>query len=367
MLEEKDNVMEENENIYSENMEEYDAENDDEENDDMSLKFVGWEITKRCNLACPHCYTAAYSSEQSSPELTTAQCYKIIEDISRLGSQYIGWTGGEPLLRNDLESLISYAKSLGVQSTLTTNGLLLDERRAISLKEAGLEGIQISIDGSNPKRNAKIRKCLESDFELLVNAVRVSQKVGIRTNLAMLLCAENLDDALPYLDFAEELGVELVRFCGFVPVGRGKKSEISQRYLFSNTHLAQLRELSEIAMERENLYVLFGPSFGSMPPNHFFHKCFAGKGQLYLDTLGNVYPCTSMINPQFLVGNIHSQSIEDIYNSENMRPTKNFSETCLNGKCSSCEHILDCHGGCRGITLAHTGDIQGSFPYCLKE
>lgn len=371
MVKEKDNAIEQNENNYfksiNHNSEKSIEKNDSEEcNHDMSLKMVAWEITQRCNLACPHCYTAAAASDQSIPELSTDQCYKIIEDIARLGAQIIGWTGGEPLLRKDLEDLIAFAKSLGIRSSLTTNGLLLDESRASSLKEAGLEIVQVSLDGSTPARNAKIRNCSEADFELILNAARNSQRLGMRTNLAMLLCAETLDDAFPYLDLAKQLGIERVRFCGFVPVGRGKKLEITQKYLFSKAHLIQLRKFIKAAMEHENPCVLFDPAFGSMPPDYYFHKCIAGEGHLYLDTLGNIYPCTSMINSQFLVGNIHTQSIEDIYKDEHMRPTSNFSETCLKGRCASCKHLLKCHGGCRGITLAHTGDIQASFPYCLR-
>lgn len=371
MIKEKDNVMEENKNIYSQSINQNSQESTEKSdskdcNQEIGLKMVGWEITRRCNLACPHCYTAAAASDQAIPELSTEQCRRIIEDIARLGAEIIGWTGGEPLLRRDLEDLIAFAKSLGIRSTLTTNGLLLTESRAASLKEAGLVAVQVSLDGSTPARNAKIRKCFESDFELILNGVRNSQKLGMRTNLAMLLSAETLEDALPYLDLARELGINIVRFCGFVPAGRGKKSEIAQRFLFSKTDLARLREFVETALESEKPRVLFDPAFGSMPPGHFFHKCFAGTGQLYLDTLGNVYPCTAMINPQYLVGNIHTRSIEDIYKDEGMRPTSNFSETCLKGRCTTCKHLLNCHGGCRGITLAHTGDIKASFPYCLK-
>lgn len=334
--------------------------------EELSLKLVGWEITRRCNLSCPHCYTAAANADQAVPEFSTDECYKIIDDISNLGAEMIGFTGGEPLLRNDLEDLVGYAKSLGIRSTLTTNGLLLNETRVKSLKEAGLQAIQISLDGSNPCRNAHIRKCLDSDFDIIVNNIRSCQKLGMPLNLAMLLCSETLDDAAPYLNFAEELGVKTVRFCGFVPVGRGKKCDISERFLFSKSDLENLKVFVENAMERETPRVLFDPAFGSIPPYHCFHTCIAGTIQLYLDTLGNVYPCTSMINSQFLVGNIHDRSLEDIYNDDRMRPTSNFSEACLKGRCASCENLSDCHGACRGITLAHTGDLHNSFPYCLK-
>jgi len=371
MVNKKAHLIEQDENISFQSINEdsqdpIEKSDLEESNDEINLKMVGWEITRRCNLACPHCYTAAANSDQFVPELSTAQCYKIIEDIARLGVEIIGWTGGEPLLRNDLENLIAYAKSFGIRSGLTTNGLLLSESRAKSLKEAGLEIVQVSLDGSTPARNAKIRECLESDFEIVLNGALNSQKLGMNTNLAMLLCSETLDDASSYLKLAKQVGINTVRFCGFVPVGRGKKTEISQKFLFSKDDLAYLREFAESSIENENLHILFDPAFGSMPPYHYFHSCFAGKGQLYLDTLGNIYPCTSMINPEFLVGNIHNRSIEDIYKDERMRPTSNFSDTCLKGRCTSCEHVINCHGGCRGITHAQTGDIHASFPYCLK-
>jgi radical SAM protein with 4Fe4S-binding SPASM domain len=266
-----------------------------------------------------------------------------------------------------LEYLIAYAKASGIRSGLTTNGLLLNESRALKLKESGLDFIQVSLDGSTPARNSRIRNCKESDFDLVLNGIRNSLKMGIPTNMAMLLCAETLEDALQYIELAKQLGVGIVRFCGFVPTGRGKETEITSRFLFSGAHLSQLRNFVETALQEKEISVIFDPAFGSLPPYHHFHSCNAGVDQLYLDTQGNIYPCTSMIDQQFLVGNIRTQSIEEIYKSEKMRPMCNFSEASLKGRCASCNHLTSCHGGCRGIVLAHTGNINSSFPYCLKQ
>lgn len=333
----------------------------------IGLNMVGWEITQRCNLTCKHCYTSAAAAGQKVPEMPASECCRIIEEFARLGVKVIGWTGGEPLLRNDLEYLIAYAKASGISSGLTTNGLLLNESRALKLKESGLDFIQVSLDGSTPARNSRIRNCKESDFDLVLNGIRNSLKMGIPTNMAMLLCAETLEDAPKYIELAKQLGVGIVRFCGFVPTGRGKETEITSRFLFSGTHLSRLRNFIETALQEKDISIIFDPAFGSLPPYHYFHSCNAGVDQLYLDTQGNIYPCTSMIDQQFLAGNIRAQSIEEIYNGERMRPMCNFSEASLKGRCASCSHLANCHGGCRGIVLAHTGNINSSFPYCLKQ
>jgi MoaA/NifB/PqqE/SkfB family radical SAM enzyme len=119
-------------------------------------RLVGWGITNRCNLSCPHCYSSASRARQD--ELTTEECLNLLDSLARMGTKRIGWTGGEPLLRVDLEDLIDRCARLGIESGITTNGVPLTPRRAESLRAAGLGIVQISLDGSTSERNGKIRQ-----------------------------------------------------------------------------------------------------------------------------------------------------------------------------------------------------------------
>jgi len=328
------------------------------------LKLAGWEITRRCNLSCPHCYTAA--SRGRAPELATAECRRVVDELSALGTEVIGWTGGEPLLRDDLEEITAYARDRGgIRSGVTTNGLLLDERRARSLRDAGVLSVQISLDGSTAERNRRMRGAAPEEFDRILGAVRISKRAGFRLHLAMVLGAENLDDAPAFLRLAREEGVDSVRFCGFVPAGRGRRREIVRRLGFDGD-LGRLRAFAESALAAVSPSVLFDPAFGPLPPDWNFHECMAGVQTLYISSKGDVYPCTSLLHRRFVVGNLRDRPLEDLWDDPKMTFVASLPWENLAPACRECPHFPGCHGACRGITFAHTGDLHAAFPVCLR-
>ncbi len=332
---------------------------------DLGLNMVIWELTKRCNLACPHCYSSAFGLEPCGPELSTVACMRLMDEMATMGVQRIGWTGGEPLLRKDFETLVAHGVRVGLRSGLTSNGLLMDEPRIRSLKAAGLEMTQISLDGSTPARNAHMRACQEEDFHTVVRAIQTCEAHGIPVRMAMVLGAENLDDGPAYLELAQRLGVSKVRFCGFIPAGRGRQVEHRKRLGFKGPDLHRLRDFVEEALSIPDLEVVFDPAFGCLPPDYTFHECQAGSYHIYLTSAGDVYPCTGPLEPEFVVGNVHARSLTDIYLDEAMRQFSRRCHSHLSGPCGSCENRPECHGGCRAVTYAHTGNLQGAFPGCM--
>jgi radical SAM protein with 4Fe4S-binding SPASM domain len=326
--------------------------------------LVGWEITRRCNLSCPHCYTAA--SRGPSPELTTADCRRVVDSLAAMGTQAIGWTGGEPLLRDDLEAIAAYARDRGgIRSGVTTNGLLLDERRLLSLRDAGVSSIQISLDGSTPERNRRMRGATHEQFDRILDALRISRRAGVRLHLAMVLGAENLDDAPDFLRLARDEGVESVRFCGFVPAGRGRRRQVVERLGFG-PDLGRLREFVGTALAAGPPHVLFDPAFGPLPPDWTFHDCVAGMETLYISSTGDVYPCTSLLHPRFVVGNLGERRLEDLWDDPKMTLVASLPRQDLASPCRECPCLPGCHGACRGIAFVRTGDLRASFPACLR-
>jgi MoaA/NifB/PqqE/SkfB family radical SAM enzyme len=118
-------------------------------------RIVGWEITNQCNLSCVHCFTAA--GKRPHDELTTKECKRIIDSMAAIGVATIGWTGGEPLLRGDLEELAGYAAHKGIMSNITTNAVLLDSsgQRATMVSVCA---VQINLGGSRLNRTAAFAK-----------------------------------------------------------------------------------------------------------------------------------------------------------------------------------------------------------------
>jgi AdoMet-dependent heme synthase len=322
--------------------------------------IMGWGITSLCNLTCPHCYSAA--TKKARNELDTGESLEIIKAAKELGIRKIAWTGGEPLLREDLETLISYAAKKEMTSAITTNGVLLDKKRAKSLKKVGVKVIQISIDGSTAEQNNKIRRATPEEFYKALDAVRICKELGFNVGMAMLIGEENLDDAPEYIKLAEKMKADCVRFCGFVPFGRGKSQDY--RLGFSKRRV----DLKKIVLKYcgwEKPIIAFDPAFGPLPPYYYFHECEAGKTMFYLSCDGNVYPCTSFLGKENVVGNVRKRSLLDIWNDPKMTQISDLTPATIKGLCRTCKHLRTCHGACRGIAKAHTGDLNASFPLCL--
>ncbi len=328
-----------------------------------ALCMIGWEITRRCNLTCPHCFSAA--TRKSFTEFSTQQCFEIIDQLSEFKLRAIGWTGGEPLLRDDLEEIIAYAKKKKIRSGITTNGILVDEKRARNLKKAGVVAMQISVDGSTAERNAVMRNATHEDFCRITEAIRICRKLDFEVSMAMLIGRENLDDAPEYIKWAKREGVECVRFCGFTPWGRGKSEKVKARLSFTQDHDA-LRQFVESSVRKRKPLVLFDPGFGPLPPKYEYHDCVAGLEWFYLTSTGDVYPCTSLLSKEFRVGNIYEMSIAELWADHKMYRMSDFPKNMIQGHCADCKYFPVCGGACRGATLMHTGDINESFPVCLS-
>ena len=326
---------------------------------------LGWEITNSCNLHCPHCYNPEI--KRDATELSTSECRAVLDAAAELEVGMIGWTGGEPLLRGDLEELIAYALDRhGIRSGVTTNGVPLDRARAKSLKAAGTSLVQISLDGTTANRSWQVRRTTNEEYRRIVDAIGFCREVEMETHLAMLLGLENLDDAYQMLKLARGAGVAGLRFCGFTPEGRGKSTAIERRYQFGDK-LPELLKFMEFANIDQSIQIVFDPGFGPVPPDYCFHECVAGIETCYIKANGDVYPCTAMLYDQFKVGNLRTRSLVELWADPAMTIMSQFDCDQIEGLCAACDNSDYCRGACRSLTYAHTGSYNESFPNCLYQ
>ncbi len=236
---------------------------------------------------------------------------------------------------------------------------------ADSLKEAGISYVQISLDGSDPQHNKAMRNATEEDFHKVIEAVRVCKKLGLQLDLAMLLGHENLDDAPNFIQLAKREGVTHIRYCNFMPWGRGKRKDVVQRLLFRE-HRDRLKAFVEGASTRNSPVEMFGPGFGPLPSEYYFHPCVAGVQIMYIAARGDVFPCTSLLDDQFRVGNIRQRSLSDLWNDPAMTAMARFPRSRIHGTCRFLRIFRPLPGRLPGCDLAHTHDLYASFPICLK-
>ncbi|UGV39841.1 12,18-didecarboxysiroheme deacetylase [Methanococcoides orientis] len=181
---------------------------------------VVWNVTRRCNLRCVHCYAQSKDIDYKD-ELTTEQGRELIDDLAEFGSPVILFSGGEPLMRKDLPELAEYAISKGMRAVISTNGTLIDEEMAKTLKKIGLSYVGISIDGVR-ETNDKFRG-MKGAFDDAMAGLRNCQREGIKVGLRFTINKQNVADIPAIFDMLEEENIPRICFYHLVYAGRGTK------------------------------------------------------------------------------------------------------------------------------------------------
>ncbi len=181
---------------------------------------VVWNMTRRCNLKCVHCYAHA-KNQHFDDELTTEEGKALIDDLAAFGSPVMLFSGGEPLMRPDLPELAAYAVSKGMRAVISTNGTLITRDVARNLKEIGLSYVGISLDGMEDihDRFRAVKGC----FQDALDGIRNTQEAGIKVGLRFTINKHNVGEIPAVFDLLEEMDIPRVCFYHLVYAGRGSK------------------------------------------------------------------------------------------------------------------------------------------------
>lgn len=179
---------------------------------------VVWNVTRKCNLKCVHCYARAQDREFRN-ELTTAEGKRLIDNLAAFGSPVILFSGGEPLMRKDLPELAGYAVQQGMRAVVSTNGTLITSQKARRLKAIGLSYVGISLDGLQPV-NDRFRG-VAGAFDLAMQGIRNCQEAGIKVGLRFTVSQANVGEIPGMFDLLENHNIPRVCFYHLVYAGRG--------------------------------------------------------------------------------------------------------------------------------------------------
>lgn len=332
----------------------------------MSDPFhIQWHITNLCNLHCQHCYQEDFSKKY---DLEWEGLKRVSDNILATLSEWnrkacIHLTGGEPLLKEDLFSLLNYLdpkpeiEELGI----ITNGLLFS-REVINRLSAfpKLKKIKISLDGADAEVHDSIRQ--RGVFEKVIQSLpMIKQENRFEIILMVTVMRRNYRSLPSLIRLCQNLDVDGLILERFIPLGRGKT--------FMNEVLEkdQWRELIEILMEFFSMkvdeddipsYQAFQITFDEDGAELLGAPCIIGRDGLCIMPEGSVFPCRRFPIP---IGNLMNESLKEIWESssllDQLRKKKN-----LKGRCGKCE-IEDCRG-CRSLALALTGDSLAEDPHC---
>jgi Fe-coproporphyrin III synthase len=350
---------------------------------------VFWNLTDRCNLSCAHCYSRSGPGRTTEGELTTAEAFGVIDDLANMGVPLILFTGGEPLMREDIWELATHARSRGLKMALSTNGTLITPDIARRIKESGIEYAGISLDGARAETHDRFRN-FPGAFAQTIKAFAACQEAGLRCGVRVTLTKENCRELEALVDLSLSLGAS--RFCLYwlVPTGRGTDSytrlQLGRDEVTDALDLLyrKAKETDPAAMEfltvdapQDCIHLL-----ASMEKDRsedladargllesLKGGCSAGTRVANIDTRGNVYPCQFARSPEFLVGNIRDRPFSRIWADGSNPVLARFREkqVRLRGRCGDCTYRDLCGGGCRVRAHAVEGDFLAEDPFCFVE
>lgn len=327
-----------------------------------ALKKVDLNITENCNLRCRHCGVTDGSKKKDY--LTTRQIFRIIDEAKEAGVDVVTISGGEPLLREDCLSILSYAAQR-VKTALCTNGTLIDDKTAQVLADLNVS-VQISLDGPQASVHDFMRG--KGAFVRTMKALDLLGNSGVKKKV--ILCAtvsrNNLGHIPALLTLAAKIDPSQLRFVPLQKMGMARShwdelAPSSQEYIQFYNYLYQeaLSEFPELQIGHGlQGFVLHRPPGQAL-------WCRIGQ-ILTIDDRGDLYPCPLLTEPEFRLGNVQEVSLQQALESPVMKRTW---EMCLSRKdtileCRICPWKNFCQGGCAGSVYRLKGTVQAVDDLC---
>lgn len=343
---------------------------------------VIWNLIRRCNLTCKHCYTVSADVDFEG-ELTNAEAHAVLNDLHQFGVPVVILSGGEPLMRPDIFELSHRAKELGLYTGLSTNGTLITEDNIDEIARVNYDYVGISIDGLEETHD-RIRQ-RQGAFRESMHAVQLCKERGIKVGLRFTLTQENYEQLHDILALMDEYDVDKFYLSHLNYGGRGNRhSKHDAWYRMTRDAMTILfdhcRDELERGIERE--YVTGnndadGPFLLQWAQQHFPDQVpnlrqrlanwggnASGENIANIDNLGNVHPDTFWWDHD--LGNVREQSFSHIWRDtrdplvlgmrQRPRPVK--------GRCGACQYLDVCNGNTRVRAWKVSGDPWAEDPGC---
>jgi radical SAM protein len=357
-----------------------------------------WETTRACDLSCVHCRAAA-QSRRSQFELTTEEGFRLIDDIAKLNPKVFVLTGGDPLKRDDVYDTIAYAKSVGLEPSVTPSATPLLTPEAIrKMKEHGVTRLAISLDHFKQQDHDEFRR-VPGSFDLTIRAIEAARDNQIPVQINSTVSKRTAAD-MPKLAELLSKYENIVMWSVFflVPTGRAKSGDMilpeevetlfGDLYSISKNVRFNVRTTEAMHYRRYVLQQMVGATDPLIDPNTglidastvFMHQRPIGvqmqtsaitrapkgvneaKGFVFISHIGDVFPSGFL---PMKAGNVKKESIVEIYRSSELFTSLRDNRN-LKGKCGICEFRELC-GGSRSRAWSLTGDIFESDPTCTYQ
>jgi heme d1 biosynthesis radical SAM protein NirJ len=343
---------------------------------------VIWNLIRRCNLTCKHCY--ATSADKDFPgELSTKKVFDVMTDLKSFGVPVLILSGGEPLMHRDIFKISHHAKDMGFYVGLSTNGTLITEDNIQNIVDVGYNYVGISIDGMRETHDNFRRK--QGSFDEALRGIRLCREAGIKVGLRFTLTQDNKQDLPALLQLMEDEGVDKFYLSHLNYAGRGNKNrgddlhhqmtraamDLLFQTCWNDILSGKKREFVTGNNDADGVYLLLWAR--EHLPQHAeqieamlnrWGGNSSGVNISNIDNIGNVHPDTMWW--EYSIGNVKQDKFSDIWMDTTdplMAGLKQKSRP-LEGRCASCRHINICGGNSRTRAWQMTGNFWAEDPGC---
>ncbi|MEA3291678.1 MAG: radical SAM protein [Pseudomonadota bacterium] len=336
------------------------------------LTLLAINLTRRCNLACEHCYLDAETLHTpGDSELTTGEVCGLLDEVAALDQgTMIVLTGGEPLARDDLEPIIAHGAKSDLAMVVGSNGVMLTEKRVQSLQRAGLLGIGISVDSLDPVKHDAFRG-LTGAWAKTMAGIENCRRQGLDFQLHFSISSMNEGELEAMIAFARDSGARVLNVFFLICTGRGEQvtdlSPAAYELAIERLIEAQARHDDLIIRTRCAPYFkrIAHQRQPASPLNRISGRegdgCVAGIHYCRVTPKGGVTACPYIEQE---VGNVRGGGFSELWRS--VPDFEALRSPVLGGKCGVCEYRKLC-GGCRARPLAAGGDLLDADPFCLYQ
>lgn len=339
--------------------------------------FLQWDSTNDCNLRCRHCYHNEEGQEKHNQEkddlMSLVETKSMIDDLADTAQRWgmlpkFHISGGEPLMRKDLISILEHAQQRGVPTRLLTNGTLITREKAKIFHEKGMKRLQISIDGDKEKHNFVRQR--HYAFDRAMQGISNSREAGLGVTTSFTAMQSNrhhIEDAIKY---SIEAGADVFGIQSYVP---------SRELGINDPEFIDARGLHEIYREQRDLDKKYGDKIRlletevlwplmhqddplkkrSREDGKFLGGCGAGYSGISVLSNGRVYPCRRL---PIDIGHISEGIVNLVTEKKVMQDLRDLEQMKKN---TNCDYVSHCRG-CRAIAYATTGDFMAKDPMCFR-
>ena len=329
---------------------------------------VAWNLTRRCNLECAHCYISAGPDETAATELTTAECLRIAAEILEVNpTPMFILSGGEPLLRADLPVIARYASERGATVVVGTNGTLLTAERIAALLDAGVTGVAVSVDSLDPKSHDNFRHGRGS-FEAVAAALERLRAHRLDFVIQTTVHRGNRHELERLVDWAADQGAVAFNCYFLVATGRGSRltdlapddyeALLAELVRHHTRHLGRMMVRAKCAPHFMRLVLQSAPD---SPVLNYPTRCPCGVQYCRITPDGKLTPCPYLPTA---AGDLRRQRFVDVWRGAPLFQALRDGQ--LGGKCGRCEYRAVC-GGCRARAFALNDDVLAEDPSCAYQ